>query len=147
MGTAFSSLGTELKVAISAVLTTIAGIRDVDWKPGEVELMEVDDILDDYVEQDATGRIQSGEVTAQMFTDFASAAWAKLAGLWTTPAKEDFQIEWQQDSDSGTAGLQPTTQPFKGILKQLPVKAERGQPLLSDISIAVVEKPTLATAA
>lgn len=140
---AVSSLGTVLKVAISSVLTAISGIRDVDWKPGEVELMEIDDIDDDYVNQDVTGRASAGEVTAQMFSDFASASWAKLTTLFETPAKEDFQIEWQQDSDGTTADLQATTQPFTGILKTLPVKAERGQPLLTDISIAVAERPTL----
>jgi hypothetical protein len=142
---AVSSLHTVLKVEIATVLTAVAGIRNVDWKPGDVETMEIDAIDDDYVNLDATGRVAAGEVTAQMFTDLSSAAYAKFVTLFVTPAKNDFQIEWPQDITPGTAGLQPALQPFKGILKSLPIKAERGAPLLTDISIAVAERPTLVT--
>lgn len=139
-----SSLGTVLQVAVATVLTAIAGIRDVKWNPGEAETFECDDLADTHVNLGATGRTMGGECTAQMFTDFLAATWTPLADLMMTPVVTDFAIVWTAaDSDDGTAGIQAATQPFKGIFKSLPVVAERGQPLLSDLSIAVAEKPTI----
>ena len=130
-----TSIGTILKVNIASTMTAIAGIRNVDFDPGEVETMEIDDLDDDFVNLDVTGRASGGEVTAELFRDFAAASQDKLAALWDAPAKESFQIVYPDADDS--------TQPFTGILTKFPVKSERGNPLMSDISIKVATKPTL----
>lgn len=144
MSNAYSSLGTILEVEVATVMTEIAGIRNVNFNPGEVEMFESDDLVDTHVNQSVTGRTGGGEVTAQMFTDFLAATWTPLADLWMTPAVNNYRVTWPNaDSDGGTAGVQAATQPFVGILKTIPVVAERGQPLLSDISISVARKPVL----
>ena len=135
MTTCITSLGSTLKIDIASTLTPIAGVRNIDFDPGEVETFDKDDLNDDYVESDVTGRQLGGEVSGDMFTDFAAATWTALADLWDAPAKENFQIDYPDVAAS--------TQPFVGILKKLPVKAERGSPLMTALSIKVAEKPSL----
>lgn len=132
--TALSSLNTVISITAGGTLTPVAGARNVDWNPGEVESYELDDLDDDYINKDVSGRSGGGEVSLQMFTDFTSAGWVALKTLWTTPEKAACSITWSDNA---------ATQPFSGIVKTLPVKAERGQPLLTDVKIEVAEKPTL----
>lgn len=132
--TVYAGKGSVLQVTISASLTTIAGIRNIDFDPGEVELMDVDDLVDDYVDRDVTGRASGGNVAAEGFWDPANAQMQALHTLWNTPAKEDFSITWSTTSES---------LPFKGILTKLPIAANRTDPLLTNLEIAVAERPVL----
>lgn len=138
----YSSLGTLLKQTIAAVLTTVAGIRDVEFETPELEMMEVDDLSADYVEEDPTGRSKGGSVKASMFFDPASASNVALIALYNAPVKTAgvyvptaWSIEW---SASPVA-----TQLFSGTLVKQSRKAERGSPLMTDLEIKVTRKPTL----
>lgn len=135
MATSFTSLGTLLKVTVASVLTTVAGMRDVEFDAPEVETYESDDIVDTYVNLEVTGRTKGGSVKGSLLWDPASATNTKLIALFNTPAREDWSIVW---SSSPAA-----TQLFNGILTKQTRKAERGNPLISDIEIAVSRKPTL----
>lgn len=132
---AISSLGSVLTVLISAVQTTIAGIRDIEFDPPEVETYEIDDLTSTHVDVDPTGRCGGGTVKASLFYDPAAAAMSKLITLFTTPATEVFNIKW---------GVTPaSTQVFTGILIKQSRKAERAAPLMADIELKVARKPTL----
>lgn len=135
MPTTISSLGTVLKVTITAVLTTVTGVRDVEWDGPEVETYESDDLGDSFVNLEPTGRSSGGSVKASILWDPAAATNTKLIALFNTPAREDWSIAW------GSAPA--ATQLFNGILKKQNRKAERGSPLMADIEIAVSRKPTL----
>ena len=132
--TVYAGKGSLLQVTISASLTTIAGVRNIDFDPGEVELMDVDDLADDYVDRDVTGRASGGSVAAEGFWDPANAQMQALHTLWNTPAIEDFSITWSTTSES---------LPFKGILTKLPITANRTDPLLTNLEIAVAQRPVL----
>lgn len=135
MGTSFTSLGTLLKVTITSVLTTVTGIRDVEFEAPEVETYETDDLVDTHVNIDVTGRTKGGSVKASQLWDPAAASSAKLIGLFATPAREDWSIVWSSSPS--------VSQLFNGILTKQTRKAERGNPLVNDIEIAVARKPTL----
>lgn len=135
MGTSFTSLGTVLKVTISAVLTTISGMRDVTFDAPEVETYESDELVDTFVNLEVSGRTKGGSVKGSLLWDPAAATNSKLIGLFNTPAREDWSIVW---SSSPAA-----TQLFNGILTKQNRKAERGNPLMAEIEIAVARKPTL----
>jgi hypothetical protein len=138
----YTSLGTLLKLAIASVLTTVAGVRDVDFESPELELYEVDDLESTYVEQDPSGRSKGGSVKFSMFYDPASASNTALIALYNSQTKtsgvyvpSDWSITWQ----AATAA----TQLFSGILVKQNRKAERGSPLIMDGEITVTRKPTL----
>ena len=138
----FSSLGTELQLTISSVLTEVAQVRDIEFDPGELELYETDDISSDHVEEDPSGRTKGGSVKASMFYDPASASNTALIALWNTPVKTSgvyvptvWAIVWSSNPAA--------TQGFSGTLVKQPVKAERGSPLIKDLEIKVTRKPTL----
>lgn len=132
--TVYAGRTTVLQVTISSSLTTIAGVRGVEFDPGEVETMEVDDLSDDYVDLDVTGRAGGGSVTADAFWDPANAQMQALNKLWNTPKKEDFSITWGASNQS-TA--------FKGILTKLPITASRSDPITTNIEIKVAQRPSL----
>lgn len=132
--TVYAGVATVLQVTISSVLTTIVGVRDVEFDPGEVETMEIDDLSSDYVDLDVTGRAGGGTVSAECFWDPANAQMQALHTLWNTPAKEAFSITWGATTES-TA--------FTGILTKLPLTANRTDPITTAIEIAVAERPTL----
>jgi len=138
----YSSLGTKLQLAIASVLTDLAGIRDVEFDPGEMEMYEIDDLGSTNVDEDPSGRTKSGSVKASMFYDPASASNSALIALWNSPVVTSgvyvptvWAIVW---SASPTA-----TQGFSGTLTKQSRKAERGSPLMADIEIKVSRKPTL----
>lgn len=130
----YSGQGTVLQVTISASLTTIAGARNVEFDPGEVETMEIDDLSDDYVNLDVTGRAGGGSVSSEVFWDPANAQIQALHALWNTPAKEDYSITWGSSEESLA---------FNGILTKMPITANRTDPITSNIEIAVAERPVL----
>lgn len=132
--TVYAGKGSVLQVTISASLTTIAGVRNIDFDPGEVETMEVDDLSDDYVNLDVTGRAGGGTLSAEAFWDPGNAQMQYLHSLWNTPAKEDFSTGWSTTSEDIAVS---------GILTKLPISANRTDPLLSNIEIAVAERPVL----
>lgn len=132
--TVYAGQSTVLQVAISSVLTTIVGVRDVEFDPGEVETMEIDDLDSDYVDLDVTGRAGGGSVSAEAFWDPANAQMQALHALWNDPAKEDFSITWGATSQD-TA--------FNGILTKCPISATRTDPITTALEIAVAERPTL----
>lgn len=142
MGTAFTSLGTILQVTISSVLTALAGVRDVEFEAPELELYDRDDLVDDYVQRDASGRTSGGSVKGSMLWDPASATNTKLIALFNSPTvtsgvyvPEVWAIVW---SSSPAA-----TQGFSGYLTKQTRKAERGAPLMNDFEIQTARKPTL----
>ena len=130
----YAGKGSILQVTISASLTTIAGVRSIGFDPGEVETMEIDDLSDDYVNLDVTGRAGGGTLSAEVFWDPGNAQMQALHALWNTPAKEDFSTTWGTSTESIAVN---------GILTQLPISATRTEPLLSNIEIAVAERPAL----
>ena len=138
----FSSLGTVLKQTISAVLTIVAGIRDVEFESPELEMYEIDDLVSTHVEEDHSGRTKGGSVKGSMFYDPASASNVALIALFNAPvltAGVYVPVAWSIDwSASPTA-----TQLFSGTLVKQNRKAERGSPLMADIEIKVTRKPTL----
>lgn len=138
----YSSLGSKLQQSIASVLTDVAGIRDIDFDPGEIELYDIDDLASNSVDQDPSGRVKPGSVKASMFYDPASASNTALIALWNSPVVTSgvyvptvWAIVW---SASPAA-----TQGFSGTLTKQGRKAERGSPLLSDLEIKVTRKPTL----
>ena len=131
-----SSIGTLLKVDIASTLTTIAGVRNVDFKSPEVETYETDDLDDTYIGLATTGRTGGGSVSFSKFYDPAAATHATMKGLINSPAEKSFQIVW---SDAST-----TSQDLDGILKSLNIKAERGDALMEDGEIMISSAPTLA---
>ena len=139
--TVSSSLGSILQLTISAVLTTIAGVRDLEFDPGEVETFERDALEDvDYVDLDVTLRTKGGKCSGSMFYDPAAATNTALVALINSPSTTTRNTAWQITWSDPAA----TTQPFSGILTKLTRKASRGEPLTSDFEIAVSQKPTLA---
>ena len=132
--TVFAGQATILQVTISAVLTTIAGVRNVVFDPGEVETMEIDDLASDYVDLDVTGRAGGGNVTGTAFWDPANAQMQALHILWNTPAIEAWSITWGATTESIA---------FNGILTKIPITAERTDPITTDLEIAVSDRPTL----
>lgn len=132
--TVYAGVDTILQVTISASLVTIAGVRGVEFDPGEVETMEIDDLSDDYVNLDVTGRAGGGSVSAEAFWDPANAQMQALHALWNTPAKEDFSITWSTTTESIA---------FSGILKKIPITASRTDPITTSMEIAVAERPAL----
>lgn len=132
--TVYAGLATILQVTISSVLTTIAGVRDVNLDPGEVETMEVDDLDDDYVGLDVTGRAGGGSVTGECFWDPAAATMQALHTLWNTPAKEAFSITWGATSESIA---------ISGILTKMPITATRTDPITTALEIKIAERPVL----
>lgn len=132
--TVYAGKGTILQVTISAVLTTIAGMRNVEFDPGEVETMETDALSDTYVTLGVTGRAGGGQVTGECFWDPANAQIHALHALWNTPATEAFSITWSTTAESIA---------FTGILTKMPIVATRTDPITSAIEIAVAARPTL----
>lgn len=132
--TVYAGQGSILQVTISAALTTIAGVRDINFDPGEVETMEIDDLASDYVDLDVTGRAGGGTVTGEAFWDPANAQMQKLHTLWNTPAKESWSTTWGSSTESIA---------FSGILTKMPITATRTDPITTAIEIAVAERPTL----
>lgn len=142
MTTAYTSLGTKLKVTISSVLTVVTGVRDIEFEAPELELYEKDDLQDDYVAREHSGRFSGGSVKGSQLWDPAAASSTKLKGLFNSPTvtsgvyvPEVWSIEW---SDTGAS-----TQGFSGYLTKQTRKAERGNPLVNDFEIQVAVKPTL----
>lgn len=82
MGNKYSSLGTVLQLTIAAVLTTLVGIRDVDFESPELEMYETDDLASNFVEEDPSGRAKGGSVKGSMFFDPASASNTALIALF-----------------------------------------------------------------
>lgn len=132
--TVYAGQGSVLQVTISAALTTIVGVRNIEFDPGEVETMEIDDLSDDYVDLDVTGRAGGGTVSAEAFWDPANAQMQALHTLWNTPATEAFSITWGSSSES--IG-------FTGILTKMPISATRTDPITTALEIAVAARPTL----
>lgn len=136
-----SSLGTILKLSIASVLTTILGVRDIDFDPGEVETFERDALADvDYLETDCTGRTKGGKCSGSMFYDPAAATNDALVALINSVDADTRDTAWQVTWSDPAA----TTQPFVGPLVKLTRSAKRGEPLMSDFEIAISQKPTLA---
>lgn len=140
---AYSSLGTKLQLTISSTLTDVIGIRDVEFDPGELEMMEVDDLDSTHVDMDPTGRTKGGSVKASGFWDPAAASSVALTALFNSQVKTAgvfvptvWAIVW--------SGATAVTQGFSGTLVKQPRKAERGSPLMRDLEITVSRKPTLA---
>jgi len=131
-----SSVGTVLQVDISSTLTTIAGVRNVDFKSPEVEFYDADDITDTFVEQGITERTSGGSVSFEKFYDPAAATHSVLVGCINTPVIKDWKIIW---SDAST-----TEQDLTGALKNLNQKAARGDALMEDGEITITSAPTLA---
>lgn len=142
MANKYTSLGSFLQITLATVLTTVAGIRDIDFESPELELMDVDDLESTHVDQDPTGRTKGGSVKASAFWDPAAASHAGLCVLFNAPVKTlgvyvptVCAISWS---------AQPATvQGFSGTLTKQSRKAERGSPLMCDLEIAVTRKPTL----
>lgn len=134
--TIYAGKGSILQVTISAVLTTISGVRNFTFNPGETETMEVDALADDYVKLQVTGRTGSGNVSGTMFLDPANAQVFKLHGLMNTPADEAWSITW---------GSSAVSQAFNGILTKMETKVERADPITDDFEIAISSRPTLPT--
>ncbi|TWT57253.1 hypothetical protein KOR42_06110 [Thalassoglobus neptunius] len=132
--TVYAGVDSILQVTIAASLTTIAGIRDIEFDPGEVELMEIDDLASDYVDRAPTGRAGGGTVTAECFWDPANAQMQALHTLWNTPAEEDFSITWSTTTESIA---------FKGILTKIPISATRTDPITTALEVAVSQRPVL----
>jgi hypothetical protein len=138
----FSSLGTKLQLTIASVLADVAQVRDVEFETPELELMEIDDLSNDYVERDPSGRSSGGSVKASMFYDPAAASSAALIALYNAPVVTAgvrvptvWAIVWSVNPAA--------TQGFSGTLVKQNVKAERGSPLTKDLEISVTRKPTL----
>lgn len=138
----YSSLGTKLQLTIASVLTDVAGVRDLEFEPPEIEMYEVDDLASEHVDKDPSGRTSGGSVKGSMFYDPAAASSAALIALFNAPVKTSgvyvptvWAIVWS---------VNPTaTQGFSGTLVKQNVKAERGSPLIKDLEIAVSRRPTL----
>ena len=130
----YAGKGSVFQVTISASLTTVSGMRDIKFDPGEVETMEVDDLASDYVDLDVTGRAGGGTLTGQCFWDPANAQMQALHTLWNTPAKVNMSTTWGTSTESIA---------FSGILKKLPLTATRTDPITADIECVVAERPTL----
>jgi hypothetical protein len=132
--TVYAGQGTILQVTIAASLTTIAGVREVEFDPGEVEVMEIDDLASDYIDLDVTGRAGGGSVKAPTLWDPANAQMQALHALWNTPAKEDYSITWGATAESIA---------WNGILTKMPIKAVRSEPIMSELEFKVAERPAL----
>lgn len=139
MVTSVSSLGTTLSMTVASVSTIIAGMRDIEFEAPEVETYETDDLVDDYVNIDVTGRSKGGSCKGSMLWDPASATSGILADAFDEPVRASFSIGWGGPGDDPPVA----TQPFNGILVKQTRKAERGNPLICDIEIAVARKPVL----
>lgn len=138
----FSSLGTKLQLSIASVMTDVAQVRDVEFETPEVELMEIDDLSNDYVERDPSGRSSGGSVKGSQFYDPAAASSAALIALYNSPVVTAgvrvptlWSIVWSVNPAA--------TQAFSGTLVKQNVKAERGSPLIKDLEISVTRKPVL----
>ena len=131
-----SSKGTVLQVDISGTLTTIVGVRNLDFKSPEVEFYDADDITDAFVTQGLTGRTSGGSASFEKFMDPAAATHTVLVGLINTPAIKDWRGIWSTAT--------PKNQDFTGALKNLNQKAARGDALMEDGEITITSAPTLA---
>jgi len=132
--TVYAGAGSILQVTIVSTLTTIAGMRDIEFDPGEVETMEIDDLDSDYVALDVTGRAGGGTVSGECFWDPANAQMQALHALWNDPEIEDFSITWGSSTESIA---------FKGIVTKLPITATRTDPITCAIEIAIADRPAL----
>ena len=142
MSNKYSSLGTVLQQTIASVLTTVAGIRDVEFEAPELEMYDVDDLVATHVDQDPSGRSKGGSCKASMFLDPASASHTALIALFNSPVVTSgvyvgtaWAIVWSASPAS--------TQLFTGTLTKQSRKAERGSPLMMDLEITVTRRPTL----
>ena len=125
-----------LQLEIATVLTDIAGIRNIKMKLPSPEKMEIDDIKSDHVDLEVTGRTGGGTLSADSFWDPAHATWHAIHALMNTPAKADWSTTW------GNSG---TDIAFSGILESLELNAERTDPIMAPLEIAIAEKVVLPT--
>lgn len=139
---AYSSLGTLLKMDIATVMTTVAGVRSVEFEAPEKELYETDDLGTTNVNRDFSGRTSGGSVKASLFYDPAAASQVALAAHFNSPTLTSgvyvptaWQVVWSVNPAA--------TQPFTGEGIKQSRKAEAGSPLMAEIEIAVTRKPTL----
>ena len=139
---AYSSLGTLLKMSIASVMTTVSGVRNVEFDAPEKELYDVDGLASTFLEQDFSGRTKGGSVKAEMFFDPAAASQQALVAEFNSPTltsgmyvAPSWQVVWSASPSA--------TQAFVGEITKQSRKAERGSPLIANIEIAITRKPTL----
>lgn len=132
--TVFVGKGSVFQKTISASLTTVAGVRNFKFNPGENETMETDDLASSYVTLQETGRAGGGSCSGQLLWDPANATQIAMHISFNTPTVENY---------SNTYGSTTESIAYTGILTKFELTVERADPIVADFEIAVADRPTL----
>jgi hypothetical protein len=129
-----SSFGTDLKLKIATVYTSIAGVSEIDDPTGEPQLEDVTGLNTGKIMKDKaiTGYVKVGQVSGKVWVDMDEPSHADMCALQFNPSVEDWRIS------------HPTmpTEDFKGILTKFAIKRSVGKFCEADFTIDLTDEPT-----
>lgn len=94
--------GAKLKITISAALTLVANMEDIEFPSVEQEMVEITahDSTDGYSEFIPSGQVKTGEVSGTITYDVANNTHAELVTLSTNKTVNAMQIESPTGSET-----------------------------------------------
>lgn len=128
--------GTVLQQEIATVLTAVAQLIDLSISGMKSETYEADTLDNEGagILREPTGRTAPGSLSGNLFLDPALSGHQSLLDLLTTPALQDWAIQF---ADTGT-----TTWPFTGAGFEMGVTVAMSDGLKASFGIELADLPT-----
>lgn len=128
--------GTVLKQEIGSTATAVAQVISLSWSGAESQTYEADtlDNANAGIPYETTGRTEGGSLSGELFLDPALSGHKSLLALLTTPADENWTIQF---ADTGT-----TSWTFTGAGFGMGAAVALADGLKADFSIKIDGLPT-----